>query len=72
MELTTKQENGVEKLLAKLRAQPLAKEREEFGKMLFRHIDSFTTEERKRYDKLKKLLLNSENTEQQTKGANDD
>ena len=69
MEWTIEQENAAEKLLGKLRAEPFAKEREEFGKMLFRHIDSFSVEERKRYDELKELLLKAENTKQQTKGA---
>lgn len=53
---TREQEKAAEKLLARLRAEPLAKEREEFGKMLMRHIDSFTAEERKRYDELKEIL----------------
>ena len=53
---TPEQEKAAEKLLAKLRQQSLAKEREEFGKMLFRHIDSYTPEERKRYDELKAIL----------------
>ena len=49
-------EDVLNKLLERLRSEPLAKEREEYGKMLFRHIDSFTTEERKRYDELKEIL----------------
>ena len=49
-------EKAAEKLLARLRQQPLAKEREEFGMMLMRHIDSFTPEERKRYEELKAIL----------------
>jgi hypothetical protein len=53
---TPEQENEAEKLLARLRAEPLAKEREEFGKMLMRHIDSYTPEERRRYDELKVIL----------------
>lgn len=53
---TEDQENRAQKLLAKLRAEPLAKEREEFGRMLMRHIDSFSPEERKRYEELKKIL----------------
>ena len=53
---TPQQENAAENLLARLRAEPLAKEREELGKMLFRHIDSFTEEERKRYDELVEIL----------------
>jgi len=53
---TPEQEKAAEKLLAQLRAKPLSKEREEFGKMLFRHINSFTTQEKKRYDELKAIL----------------
>jgi hypothetical protein len=53
---TPEQENEAEKLLARLRAKKLAKEREEFGKMLMRHIDSYTPEERRRYDELKVIL----------------
>lgn len=53
-------EASLERLLARLRAEPLAKEREEFGKMLMRHIDSFTPEERKRYEELKTMLKESE------------
>jgi len=53
---TPEQEKAAEKLLARLRQQPLAKEREEFGMMLMRHIDSFTPEERKRYEELKAIL----------------
>lgn len=57
-EWTPEKEKAAEKLLAKLRAMPLAKEREEFGRMLFRHIDSFTPEERSRYEELKVILKN--------------
>ena len=53
---TDQEEQSMDRLLKRLREQPLAKEREEFGRMLFRHIDSFTPEERKRYDELKQIL----------------
>ena len=53
---TPEQEKAAEKLLARLRNEPLTKEREEFGKMLMKHIDSYTPEERKRYDELKAIL----------------
>ena len=53
---TEKQEQSAQKLLERLRQQPLAKEREEFGRMLLRHINSFTPEERKRYEELKLIL----------------
>ena len=55
-EWTPEKETAAQRLLAKLEAQPLAKERQEFGQMLFRHIDSFTPEERARYDELKEIL----------------
>ncbi len=53
---TPEQEIAAEKLLKHLREQPLAKEREELGRMLFRHIDSFSKEERERYEELKRIL----------------
>ena len=56
MEWTAEHEESAKKLLAKLRAKPLAKEREELGKMLFRHINSYTKEERARYDELLEIL----------------
>lgn len=56
MKWTPEQKKAADKLLAKLRAEPLAKEREEFGRMLMRHIDSFTPEERNRYEELKAIL----------------
>ena len=57
---TPEQENAAGKLLARLRAEPLAKEREEFGKMLMRHIDDLTPAERKRYNELKAILHKGE------------
>ena len=59
-EWTPEKEAAARRLLKRLRNEPLAKEREEFGKMLFRHIDSFTPEERKRYDELKEILSSKE------------
>ena len=53
---TEKEKSAAEKLLARLRQQPLAQEREEFGKMLMRHINSFTPEEMNRYNELKAIL----------------
>ena len=49
-----------DKLLEKLQSEPFAKERQEFGKMLMRHIDSFTPDERKRYNELNQILLDYE------------
>lgn len=49
-----------EKLMAyynKLKQQPLFDETIELGKMLMRHIDSLSPEERKRYDELTELLI---------------
>ena len=56
MEWTPEKEEKAKNLLARLRKEPLAKEREEFGRMLFRHIDSYTPEERARYEELKTIL----------------
>ena len=56
MEWTEEQEKGAQRLLAKLRAQPLAKEREELGRMLMKHINDLTPKERKRYEELKEIL----------------
>ncbi len=54
---TPEQEKAAEKLLERLRQEPLAKEREEFGLMLMKHIDDLSPEERKRYDELKQILI---------------
>jgi len=53
---TPEQKIAADKLLKRLRQMPLAKEREELGMMLMRHINSFTPEERKRYEELKRIL----------------
>lgn len=50
------QEKAAEKLLERLKQDPLYDIRQEFGMMLFRHIDSFSPEERSRYEELKNLL----------------
>lgn len=55
-EWTPEQEKAAERLLKKLRAEPLAKEREEFGRMLMRDINSLTPEELERYNELKNIL----------------
>lgn len=49
--------NNIQNLLDRLHSEPLAKEREEFGRFLVRHIDDLTPTERKRYDELKEILL---------------
>lgn len=49
-------EEGLNKLLSKLRAEPLAEEREEFGMLLMQHINTFTPEQLKRYNELKEIL----------------
>ena len=49
-------EDYCNKLLDKFKQDQYYEERLEFGKMLFRHIDSFTPDERKRYDELHELL----------------
>lgn len=46
-------------LITKLKAtNPNWELTQEFGRMLMRHIDSFTPEERKRYEELIKILNN--------------
>jgi hypothetical protein len=56
-EKTTKeQESYYEKLLDKFKQDPLFELRQEFGMMLFKHIDDFTEEELQRYNELKELL----------------
>ena len=47
-----------EKLLAKFKQDPNYELQLELGKLLLRHIDTFTIEERKRYDELIELLKN--------------
>ena len=56
MEWTPKKEAAFEKLFARLMKEPLAEERQEFGMMLMKHIDSFTPKERERYEELKAIL----------------
>lgn len=46
----------MQKLLDRLKQDPQFEMHQELGKMLFRHINSFTPEERKRYDELIELL----------------
>lgn len=41
-----------DKLLNKLKQDPLYNQRQELGNMLMRHIDSFTPAEKIRYDEL--------------------
>ena len=43
-------------LLTKFKKDPQYELKQEFGRMLMRHIDSFTPAERKRYDELKEIL----------------
>jgi hypothetical protein len=54
--MTDKKEDAYEKLLNKLKQDPNYDLMAEYGQMLMRHIDSFTPEERKRYDELTKIL----------------
>jgi hypothetical protein len=55
---TLEQENAAQKLLERLKKEPLFEEQQEFGRLLMKHIDSFTPEERKRYEELKLILKN--------------
>jgi hypothetical protein len=45
-----------QKLLNRFKQDPLFELRQEFGMMLFKHIDDFTPQELKRYNELKELL----------------
>jgi replication fork clamp-binding protein CrfC len=49
-------EEYCQKLIAKFKQEPNWELQQEFGRMLMRHIDSFTEEERNRYDELKRIL----------------
>lgn len=49
-------EDYCDKLLNKFKQDPQYELKKEFGLLLMRHIDSFTPEERKRYEELKELL----------------
>jgi hypothetical protein len=55
-EFTDKEIEGMERLLNKFKQDPQYELKQEFGEMLMRHIDSFTQDERKRYDELKEIL----------------
>ena len=49
-------EQYMQSLIQKFKKDPKWELRQEFGRMLMRHIDSFTKEERIRYEELKELL----------------
>ena len=59
MEWTPQHEEAAQRLLSKLQKEPLASERQEFGRFLLRHINDLTAEERKRYDELEAILIKS-------------
>ena len=49
-------EEYCQKLVTKLKQNPNWELEQEFGRLLMKHIDTFTEVERKRYDELKILL----------------
>lgn len=49
-------EDYSQKLIAKLKQDPKWELQQEFGRMLMRHIDTFSDQELKRYNELKQLL----------------
>jgi len=58
MEPTPEQmEDYYQKLITKFKKDPQYELQQEFGRMLLRHIDSFTDQERIRYEELKRLLI---------------
>jgi len=50
-------------MMEKFKQDPQWELQQEFGRLLMRHIDSFTPEERKRYDELKAILHNPKQEE---------
>jgi len=50
-------EDYYQKLITKFKKDPQYELQQEFGRMLLRHIDSFTDQERIRYEELKRLLI---------------
>ena len=49
-------EEQAQKLLNKLKQDPNFELMQEYGRLLMKHINSFTPEERRRYDEFKELL----------------
>ena len=64
-------EAAAEKLLNKLKQDPQFDLMQEYGQLLMRHIDSYTPEERKRYDELTAILTKKAMTEYQRKQYED-
>lgn len=60
MEYSDKTEQYLNGLLARLRQDPLFDLRQEFGKLLMRHIYTLSESELKRYNELKELLKPTE------------
>lgn len=52
------------KLIAKLKQRPQWELEQELGRMLMRHIDTFTPEELKRYNELQDLLSKNEQSKE--------
>jgi len=58
MEPTPEQmEDYCQKLITKFKKDPQWELQQEFGRMLLRHIDSFTDQEKIRYEELRRLLI---------------
>lgn len=57
--LTGNKNDQLNKILDRLKQDPLFELRQEFGQFLLRHIDSLSIEERKRYDELKSILIST-------------
>lgn len=51
-----KKEEAMNRLLNRLKQDPLFETRKEFGLLLMKHIDHFTDQERIRYEQLKQIL----------------
>jgi len=55
-QIAVEMEQYMQKLIEKFKQDPKWELQQEFGRMLMRNIDSFTNEERFRYEQLKELL----------------
>lgn len=54
------QKKYLDGLIEKFKQDPLYEVRQEFGTFLFRHIDSLSPDELKRYNELKEQLIKSQ------------
>lgn len=58
--LAVRMNKYMDKLLERLKKDPLYELRKEFGQLLMRHIGTFSKNELKRYEELKEILADAE------------